>query len=126
MERGHCESVSLMKGSGNTSAAQGRSLLGEAGRTTPGTLTVDGGVLTDSHGSVGADVVLVGTVLAALSSDALQLLLRRGVGVADLHQETLLADGDAVEALDDLLTDIARLEALMTNQYSNHRNGWGD
>lgn len=115
-----------MKSLDRTDPAQDGHLLGEAGRTTPGALTVDGGVLTDSHGSVSADVVLVGTVLTALSSDALQLLLRRRVGVANLHQEALVADGNAVEALDDFLTDITRLEALMTDQSLDHSHEGGD
>lgn len=122
MEHGHCKLVSLMEGLRKTSAAGGGNLLREAGRATPGALAIDGGVLTDSHGSVGADVVLVGTVLPALSSDALQLLLCRCVGVADLHHEALVADGNAMVALDDLLTDITRLEASMTDQSPDHRS----
>lgn len=84
--------------------------LRESGRATPGALAVDGGVLADSHGSVGADVVLVGTVLAALSSDTLQLLLRGRVRVANLHHEALLSDGNAVVVLNNFLTDFTRLE----------------
>lgn len=111
MGRAHYKLVNLMKVLEQTSVAQEGDLLGEAGRTTPVVLTIDGRVLADSHGAIGTDVVLVGTVLTALSSDALQLLLRRRVGVADLHHEALSANGNAVEALDNLLTDIARLEA---------------
>lgn len=119
-ERGHYKLVNLMKALGKTSAAEEGNLLGETGRTTPSALAVDSRVLTDSHGSVGADVVLVGTVLTALGSDALQLLLRRRVGIADLHHEALFADGNAVESLDDLLADVTRLETLMTDQSSDH------
>lgn len=71
---------------------------------------INGRVDADSHGSVCADIVLVGSVLAALGGDALQLLLRRRVGVADLHQETLITNGLAVVAPDDLLADVTRFE----------------
>jgi len=87
--------------------------LGETGGATPAAGAVDGRSLTNSHGAVGADVVLVGTVLATLGGDTLELLLGRGVGVPNLHDETLFADGDTVKALDDLLTDITGLEAVL-------------
>lgn len=113
--------VSLPKGSGNTRECVD-DLLGEAGRTAPAAGAVDGRSLTNSHRAVGADVVLVGTVLATLGGDTLELLLGRGIGVADLHDETLLADGDAVKALDDLLTDITGLETVMAGQSLSPEN----
>lgn len=69
-----------------------RNLLRETGGAAPAAGAVDGRSLTNSHGAVGADVVLVGTVLATLGGDTLELLLGRGVGIANLHDETLIAD----------------------------------
>lgn len=71
----------------------------------------------NSHGSVCADVVFVGTVLAALGGDTLQLLLRRRVGIANLHQEAFITNGLAMVAPDDLLTDISTLKAVATRQF---------
>lgn len=87
-------------------------LLGKAGRAAPVLRIVYGRIDANSHSAVGADVVLVGTVLTALGSDALQLLLRRSIGITNLHQVALIANGLAVVALDDLLTHITRLEAV--------------
>lgn len=99
----------------------GRDLLGETGRTRPGGLgVVDGRVDADGHGSISADIVLVGTVLAALSSNALQLLLGRRVGIADLHLEALVTNGLAMETADDLLANLTRLEAIMARQSRAH------
>lgn len=88
-------------------------LLREAGRTTPSLRAVDGGVDANSHRAIGADIILVGTVLAALGGDALQLLLGRSIGVADLHQVALVTNGLAMVALDDLLTHLTGLEAVV-------------
>lgn len=97
--------------------------LREAGRTAPGLRVVDGRIDANSHGAVSADVVLVGTVLTALSSDTLQLLLGRGIGVADLHQVALITNGLAMVALDDLLTHVTRLEAIRKT-LANECNLW--
>lgn len=82
----------------------------------PGSLgAVDRGVDADGHGSIGANVVLVGTVLAALGGNTLQLLLGRRISVANLHEEALFANGLAMVALDDLLADITGLETVIMN-----------
>jgi hypothetical protein len=49
--------------------------------------------------------------LSALSSDTLQVLLGGGIGIANLKEETLFADGLAMELLDNLFADITGLEA---------------
>jgi hypothetical protein len=69
-------------------------------------------VNADVSGAIGADVVLVGTELTALSSDALQLLLGRRVGIADLQLLGLafFAETNAVVLPDDILALIASLE----------------
>lgn len=61
--------------------------------------------------SIRPNIVLVGTVLAALGSDALQLLLRWRVCVADLHDKVVLADRHSMKIFDYLFTDVACLEA---------------
>jgi len=48
--------------------------------------------------------------LTALCSDTLQVLLGRGVGIANLEEETLFANRLTVEFLDDLFTDLTRLK----------------
>jgi hypothetical protein len=74
-------------------------------------VTVDAGIDADSHGAIGSNVVLIGAVLTALGSDALQLLLSRSVGIANLHGEAITLNGLAVELLDDLLANVTRLKA---------------
>lgn len=89
---------------------------GEARGAAPGGLgAVDRGVDADGHGSIGANVVLVGTVLTALGGNTLQLLLGRRISVANLHEEALFTNGLAMVALDDLLADITGLETSETN-----------
>lgn len=66
----------------------------------------------DSVCSVRADIVLIRPVLAAFGRDALQFLLRRGIGIADLHGEMILSDRHAMEVLDNLLANVTSLEAV--------------
>lgn len=95
-----------------------RDLPGEARSATPaaGLRAVNGRSHADSHSSVCADVVLIGAVLPALGGDALQLLLRRRVGIANLHQEALISNGLAMVASDDLLADVTRFETVAGDQ----------
>ena len=58
------------------------------------------------------NIVLVGSELTAFSGDALQILLSRRVGVTNLQKEAFLANGLAVELLDDLFADVAALKAV--------------
>jgi hypothetical protein len=81
--------------------------------TTESRLRVGRSLKTDKGGTVGADVVLVGAELATLGGDTLQLLLSRGVGISNVHEKSILADADAVVLSDDLITDIAVLEAIV-------------
>jgi hypothetical protein len=58
--------------------------------------------------------------LSSFGRDSLEILLSRSIGVADLEKKTLLANGLAMELLDDLLADITRLEAIeMVSLYSS-------
>jgi hypothetical protein len=50
--------------------------------------------------------------LASLGSDALQVLLSRGIGIANLQKKAFLTNGLAVELLDNLFADIAGLKAV--------------
>jgi hypothetical protein len=50
--------------------------------------------------------------LTAFSGDALQVLLSRGIGIANLQKKALLANGLTVELLDDLFADVASLKAV--------------
>ena len=73
-----------------------------------------------TSGTVSSNIVLVGSELSSFGRDSLEILLSRGIGVADLEKKTLLANGLAMELLDDLLADITRLEAIeMVSLYSS-------
>jgi hypothetical protein len=50
--------------------------------------------------------------LTAFGGDALQVLLSRGIGIANLQKKALLANGLTVELLDDLFADVAGLKAM--------------
>jgi len=50
--------------------------------------------------------------LTAFGGDALQVLLSRGIGIANLQKKALLANGLTVELLDDLFADVASLKAM--------------
>lgn len=63
-----------------------------------------------SWSTVCTDIVLVGTELTTLSGDALQILLGRGVGIANLEKKSFLANWLAMKLLDDLLADVATLK----------------
>ena len=56
-------------------------------------------------------IILVGTELAALSCNFLEVLLSGCVGITNLKQQTLFTNGLAMELFDDLFADIAALEA---------------
>lgn len=56
-------------------------------------------------------IVLVGTELAALSCNFLEVLLSWSVGIANLKQQTLFTDGLTMELFDDFFTDLTGLEA---------------
>jgi hypothetical protein len=61
--------------------------------------------------AVGANVVLIGAELPTFGGDALQLLLGRRVGVPDLHQHSLFANGSTMVLLDDVLALLASLKS---------------
>lgn len=65
----------------------------------------------DISGTISTDIVLVGAELTTLGSDTLQLLLRWGVGISNLHAHLLLANSHAVVLADDFLALVTRLEA---------------
>lgn len=79
--------------------------------TLPSWLVVHVGLDANKRSAIGTNVVLVGSELATFGSDTLQLLLTRSIGIADVHDHSLFADGDAVELLDDSVADVSRLEA---------------
>lgn len=79
--------------------------------TTPGGRVVDAGVNPNIRSAVCTNVVLIGAELAALSRDSFQLLLRRCVGVADLHQHALLTNRSTMVLFDDVLALLASFEA---------------
>lgn len=63
-----------------------------------------------SRATVCTDIVLVGPELSTLSRDALEILLSRSVGIANLEEKTLFTNGLTVELLDDLFADLTTLE----------------
>lgn len=62
--------------------------------------------------SIGTDIVLVRAVLATLGRDTLQFLLGRGIGVPNLHEIGVAANGLVVEPTDNVLAHVARVEAM--------------
>ena len=78
-------------------------------------MLIDTGMDPNIGSAIGANVVLIGTELAALCGDTLQLLLRRGVGIADLHQHALFSDRSTVILLDNLFAFIAGFKAAQEN-----------
>lgn len=82
------------------------------GTASPGGRAVDAGIDANIRSAVSADVVLVGAELAALSGDALQLLLGWSVCVTDLHEHSLVANRSTVVFLNDFLALLASLEPI--------------
>jgi hypothetical protein len=74
---------------------------------------VHGTTIADKRSTVGPDVVLVRSELAALGGDTLQLLLGWSVGVTDVHEKTLFTNSGAMELLDHLITNISVLETTV-------------
>ena len=75
-------------------------------------LVVNGGGHANQGGSIGANIVLVGTELASLSSDTLELLLAGSVCVTDLHVHVFIANRHVVEVGNDLIADGTRLKTV--------------
>lgn len=73
-------------------------------------LAVQSRAHADEGCAVGTNVVLVGAELAAFRSDTLQLLLGRSVGIANVHEEALLANAGTVELVNNIITNVASLE----------------
>ena len=70
----------------------------------------------DKCSAVSADIVLIGAELAALSCDALQLLLSRSVGISNLHDETFVTQSlHTVIFANDFVTDVTSLKASETD-----------
>ena len=65
--------------------------------------------------AVSTNVVLGSAELTTLGSDLLQVLLSWSIGIANLKEKALVADWSAMEIFDDLLADVAALEASKTN-----------
>lgn len=73
--------------------------------------------------AIGTNVVLVGSELATFGSDALEFLLCRGVGIANVHEKTLLANANTVELSNHLVTDISVLKAIGEVSYRMRGSG---
>ncbi len=56
-------------------------------------------------------IVLIGTELAALSCDFLEVLLSGCVGIANLEQQSLFTNWLTMELFDDFFTNVTALEA---------------
>lgn len=71
---------------------------------------------SSSRAAISTNVVLVGSELSAFARDTLQILLSWSVGIANLEEEALFADGLAVELSDDLIADLTALETTTISQ----------
>jgi hypothetical protein len=63
------------------------------------------------RGAVSTDVILVGSELTAFGSDTLEVLLGRSIGVTNLEEKALFANGLTMKLSDDLLADITALKS---------------
>jgi hypothetical protein len=61
--------------------------------------------------AISTDIVLVSSELAALSSDALKILLGWSICEANLEKETFFTNRLTMEFADDLVADLATLKA---------------
>ena len=71
------------------------------------------GIHPDMRCAIGPKVVLVRSKLATLSRHSLELLLSRGIGISNVHDDRAVdvrLDFVVVKLGDDLVADIARLE----------------
>ena len=87
----------------------------------PVAVVVDVGMNADERSSVGTNVVLIGTELAALGRDALELLLSRRVRIANLHDVAFVANSNSVELLNNLIANVAVLEAGIKHKVVSER-----
>jgi hypothetical protein len=62
--------------------------------------------------TIGTHVVLIGSKLTALSSDAFEILLSRCICEADLKEETFFTNWLTMKLADNLITDLSALEAI--------------
>ena len=67
---------------------------------------------SENTATVCANIVLVGSELSTLSGDALEILLSRNVGIANLKEKALFTNGLTMELLDDLFADVTTLETV--------------
>lgn len=74
-------------------------------------LAVQSRTHADQGGAISTNVVLIGAKLAAFGSDTLELLLGWGVGVANVHGQSLFADARPIELANNLIASIPGLEA---------------
>jgi hypothetical protein len=72
-----------------------------------------GATVADQRSTVGPNVVLVGSELASLSGDALQFLLGWGIGIANVHEKTFLANRLTMKVVDHIITNVAILKACL-------------
>jgi hypothetical protein len=73
--------------------------------------------------AISTNVILVGTELAPLGSDALEFLLGRRVRIADLHQHSLFSNRSTVVLLNDVLAFVPRLETVARVSVLCHVHG---
>jgi hypothetical protein len=65
-------------------------------------------------GSVGSNVILVGSELTTFSGDTLQVFLGGSIGIANLQKQAFIANWLPMKLLDNLFADIATLKASMS------------
>lgn len=73
-------------------------------------LVVQGWAHPNEWRTVGSDVILVGPELSTFRGDPFELLLSRGIGVSDVHEQALFTNTNSVELADDFIANISVLE----------------
>lgn len=77
-----------------------------------GWLAVKCRVQSHKGSPISTNVILIGAELSALSSNSLELLLRRCIGVANIHKEAFFANSDSIELSNDFVTNVSGFETI--------------
>lgn len=77
-----------------------------------GRLAVQGGIQPNQGSTVSTNVVLIGAELSPLSGDSLELLLRRSISIANVHEKSFFTNPNAVKLSNDFVAHVTGLKAV--------------
>lgn len=82
-----------------------------------------GAAQANKRSAVSTNVVLIGAELTTLGGDTFELLLGSSVGVADVHEEALLAESATVVLVNDIVAVLAIIETEKESVDSTAKQG---